>query len=87
MDDHWNFESKVGWPKRVLTYNKGNHGWDPATPNMGALFLANGPDFKRGVEIPDVENIHLYNLLCAALGLKPAPNDGDQRLVQAALRR
>jgi hypothetical protein len=39
------------------------------------------------VEIPDVENIHLYNLLCAALGLAPAPNDGDQRLVQAALAK
>ena len=71
----------------VLTYNKGNHGWDPATPNMGALFIAHGPSFRRGVEIPDVENIHLYNLLCAALGLTPAPNDGDQRLVQAALAK
>ncbi|MDI1320134.1 MAG: alkaline phosphatase family protein, partial [bacterium] len=39
-DDHWNIESKVGWPNRMLTYSKGNHGWDPATPNMGALFLA-----------------------------------------------
>lgn len=83
-DDHWNFESRVGWPNRVLTYNKGNHGWDPATPNMGALFIANGPSFRHGVEIPAVENIHLYNLLCAALGIKPAPNDGDQRLVEAA---
>lgn len=84
-DDHWNFESKLGWPKRVLTYSKGNHGWDPATPNMGALFVAHGPDFKTGIEIPRVENIHLYNLLCAALGIKPAPNDGDRRLVRAAL--
>ena len=86
-DDHWNIESRTGWPKRVLTYNKGNHGWDPATPNMGALFIAHGPSFRSGVEIPGVENIHLYNLLCAALGLKPAPNDGDQRLVQAALAK
>ena len=86
-DDHWNFESKLGWPKRLLTYSKGNHGWDPATPNMGALFIASGPAFRRGVEIPDVENIQVYNLLCAALGLTPAPNDGDQRLVRATLRR
>ena len=45
------------------------------------------PVFRHGVEIPDVENIHLYNLLCAALGLTPAPNDGDLRLVRAALAR
>lgn len=86
-EDHWSIESKLGWPKRVLTYNRGTHGWDPATSNMGALFIASGPAFRRGVEIPEVENIHVYNLLCAALGITPAPNDGDDRLVRAALRK
>jgi predicted AlkP superfamily pyrophosphatase or phosphodiesterase len=86
-DDHWNFESKIGWPKRASTYNIGSHGWDPATPNMGALFIASGPVFQRGVELPDVDNVNVYNLLCAALGVKPAANDGDRRLVRAALRR
>jgi hypothetical protein len=38
------------------------------------------------VEVNAVENIHIYNLLCAALDLKPAPNDGDDRLVRATLR-
>jgi predicted AlkP superfamily pyrophosphatase or phosphodiesterase len=85
-DDHWNFEGKTGWPGRAPTYSRASHGWDPATPNMGALFIANGPAFRRGVEVPDVENIHLYNLLCAVLGVQPAPNDGDQRLVRAAMR-
>ncbi len=87
MDDHWSIEQKTGWPNRMRTYNKGGHGWDPAVPNMGGLFVAHGPSFRSGVELPDVENIHVYNLLCAALGIKPAPNDGDRRLVRAALRR
>jgi hypothetical protein len=52
---------------------------------MGATFIANGPAFRHGVVIPSFENIHIYNLLCAVLGLKPAPNDGDDRLVHAAL--
>ena len=86
-DDHWNFESKLGWPKRAPTYNLASHGWDPATPNMGALFIASGPAFRTHVEIPDVDNVDVYNLLCATLGVKPAPNDGDDSLVQAALRR
>jgi hypothetical protein len=54
---------------------------------MGALFIASGPAFKRGAVIPEVDNIHVYNLLCAVLDLKPAPNDGDGRLVKAALAR
>ncbi len=86
-DDHWNIESKAGWPKRAPTYNLGSHGWDPATPNMGALFIASGPAFRRHVELPDVDNVDIYNLLCAALGIKPAANDGTQQLVHAALLR
>ncbi|WP_415908882.1 ectonucleotide pyrophosphatase/phosphodiesterase [Oleiharenicola sp. Vm1] len=85
MDDHWSIESKVGWPSRRATYVKGSHGWDPALPNMGALFLAQGPAFRRGHEFADVENIHVYNLLCAVLGITPARNEGDDRLVREAL--
>jgi predicted AlkP superfamily pyrophosphatase or phosphodiesterase len=85
MDDHWNLESKVGWPSRRATYVKGTHGWDPALPNMGALFLANGPAFRRAHEFADVENIHVYNLLCAVLGITPARNEGDNRLAREAL--
>lgn len=68
-----------------LTFERGAHGYDPASPNMGALFIAAGPSFQHGRVIDDVENIHVYNLLCAVLGITAAPNDGDDRLVRAAL--
>ncbi len=70
----------------VNGYLQGDHGYDPRSPNMRGIFIAHGPAFKRGVEIPEVENIHVYNLLCAVLRLVPAKNDGDDRLVKAALR-
>jgi hypothetical protein len=54
---------------------------------MRGLFVAHGPAFRRGVELGEVENIHVYNLLCAVMRLQPAPNDGDDRLVKAALRQ
>jgi hypothetical protein len=53
---------------------------------MRGIFIASGPSFKAGVVVEPVENIHIYNLLCAALKLQPAPNDGDDRLVRAALK-
>ena len=53
---------------------------------MAATFIAWGPAFRHGVEIEPVENVHIYNLLCATLGLKPAPNDGDDRLVRQVLK-
>ncbi len=68
-------------------YLAGDHGYDPALRSMHGFFLAHGPAFRRGVELEAFENIHLYNLLCAALGLTPAPNDGDDRLLRSALAR
>jgi predicted AlkP superfamily pyrophosphatase or phosphodiesterase len=68
-------------------YLPGDHGYDPAFRSMHGLFVAHGPAFRRGITLPSVENIHVYNLLCAVLGVTPARNSGDDRLVRAVLRK
>ena len=65
----------------------GDHGYDPQHPEMHGIFIAGGPSFRRGVTLPATENVHVYALLCALLGVTPAQNDGDDRLVRAALAR
>lgn len=87
MDPGWCFEKKAGWPAFQRYFGRGNHGWDPAVPDMGALFVAAGPAFRRGVELPVVENLDVYRLLCAVLGLTPAPDEGSDALAAATLRR
>lgn len=47
----------------------GVHGYDNLAPNMQAVFLANGPRFRHGVEIPFVQNIDLYHLFARLLGI------------------
>jgi predicted AlkP superfamily pyrophosphatase or phosphodiesterase len=84
-DDHWNLESKTGWPARRATYPRGTHGWDPANENMGAIFIASGPAFARGKRIGIVDSLDVYNLLCSILQITPAKNEGDQNLIRAAL--
>ena len=54
----------------------GNHGWDNINPDMLALFIAQGPSFKKGVEVRPFHNIELYNLMCAMVGINPGPNNG-----------
>jgi hypothetical protein len=52
---------------------------------MGALFVATGPAFRRGAKLSPFENIHIYNVLCAALHIQPARNDGNPRVAQHML--
>ena len=64
----------------------GAHGYDNAALSMGALFVAAGPDFRRGVTVPAFSNVHLYALLANLLHLRPATTDGSFDSVRALLR-
>lgn len=55
------------------------HGWDNATPEMSAIFVARGPGIATGRRIDAFESIHVYPLLAHLLGLTPNP-DADGRL-------
>jgi predicted AlkP superfamily pyrophosphatase or phosphodiesterase len=83
-DEGWEITVRSVYERRK-SVERGDHGFDNLLPSMGATFIANGPAFRRGVVLPPFENVEVYNLLCAVLGLRPAPNDGDDRLVRAAL--
>ncbi len=85
-DEGWELEVRNHFKAVRPRYSKGDHGFDPALDSMHGILIAAGPSFKNGVVIDPVENIHIYNLLCAALRLTPAPNDGDDRLARAFLR-
>jgi predicted AlkP superfamily pyrophosphatase or phosphodiesterase len=86
VDEGWQVDTRKHFEAVKAKYSRGDHGYDPEFATMHGIFIAHGPSFKEGVVIEPLENIHIYNLLCAALKLKPAPNDGDDRLVRAALR-
>jgi predicted AlkP superfamily pyrophosphatase or phosphodiesterase len=55
---------------------RGEHGYDNQDPLMGAVFIANGPAFRKGVVIPPFPNVDVYPLIMSLLGLPPRPNDG-----------
>ena len=87
-NEGWHVEKRSSFEATRNRYMKGEHGYDPALATMRGILIVHGPAFKTGVVLIDfVENIHLYNLLCAAAHLTPAPNDGDDRLVSAFLAR
>lgn len=58
----------------------GMHGYNPFdVPEMGAMFIADGPSFKSGLTIPAFENIHVFPLLNHLLDL-PMPTNIDGKL-------
>ncbi len=61
---------------RRLGQERGAHGYDNQDPLMGALFIASGPAFRRGLVIPPFPNVDVYPLMMQLLGLPPEPNDG-----------
>ena len=71
--------AETGWlieGARGHSVNKGAHGFDPFDPLMNALFVAHGPAFRKGVVQPAFDNVDVYPLLAALIGVAPQPNDG-----------
>ncbi|XP_078603337.1 ectonucleotide pyrophosphatase/phosphodiesterase family member 7-like [Branchiostoma floridae x Branchiostoma japonicum] len=70
---------------RVYSF-RGDHGYDNRDPAMRALFRAWGPNFRRGYARPDpFDSVHIYPLMCAVLGVEPAPNNGSLEVVRDML--
>ncbi len=63
----------------------GDHGYDPAVPDMAALFIAHGPAFKTGVVLPAFDNVNVYALLTRVLRVPAEPNDGSLAPLRPAL--
>lgn len=53
------------------------HGYDNQDPLMQAIFIANGPAFKKKLKAEAFDNIEIYGLLACALGISPASTDGN----------
>lgn len=81
-DPGWMIEWRKGKPYNGL----GEHGYDNASSDMRALFLAHGPDFKAGTTISEFPNVDVYDLLARLLGIVPAPNDGSIAAFEGVLR-
>lgn len=64
----------------------GTHGYDARAKSMQGLFVASGPRIRRGMTVKPFKNIHLYDFMCAVLGLQPAKNDGDPSVTRDMLR-
>ncbi|KAL0917878.1 hypothetical protein M5K25_012979 [Dendrobium thyrsiflorum] len=72
--------------KREKTYEcGGSHGYDNLLFSMRTFFVAHGPRFAKGKKIPSFQNIEVYNLVTAILGVEGAPNNGSNSFPNSVL--
>ncbi|WP_115717500.1 alkaline phosphatase family protein [Gallaecimonas mangrovi] len=73
-------------PKAKRYQGHGNHGFI-YTKDMGALFVAEGPAFKKGVLLPAFDNVDLYPTVAKILGIKLLSKvDGTTQGLEAGLK-
>jgi predicted AlkP superfamily pyrophosphatase or phosphodiesterase len=85
-DEGWLGGTREYYARRPPKAHGGDHGYAADLESMRALFIASGPAFRRGAVVEPFANVHVYNLLCAILGVRPSPNDGSPDSVLTLLR-
>ena len=83
--------AQTGWEITTHDYRpshpeNGDHGYDNASPEMRALFVAAGPAFRSHVRLKTFDNVDVYPLLADLLRVRPQPNDGRLSDLAPALR-
>ncbi|HEY4655983.1 MAG TPA: ectonucleotide pyrophosphatase/phosphodiesterase [Cyclobacteriaceae bacterium] len=60
----------------------GVHGYDPdSEQDMVGIFYANGPNIKKGIELPAFRNVHVYPLIARILNVSTPPVDGKMEIL------
>jgi predicted AlkP superfamily pyrophosphatase or phosphodiesterase len=73
-DTGWEITTHAYKPRQV---DYGDHGFDNFALEMRAVFIANGPAFRKGGRLAVFDNVDVYPLLARLIGVKPQRNDGD----------
>lgn len=85
-EEGWSITTHKAFATADTVGNRGAHGYDNALLSMGAILVGAGPGLRRGVTVPPLQNVHVYPLLAALLGITPARVDGSLDSVRALLR-
>jgi len=62
---------------RPVTRPGGAHGYDPAAPEMAALFIAHGPAIRPGTVLQELDSVDVHPLLGPLLGIAVSAGDGN----------
>jgi ectonucleotide pyrophosphatase/phosphodiesterase family member 5 len=82
----WTLTSRNRLNRFIEGLPSGTHGFDSRERDMHGIFIARGPNVKKGSKTPPIENVHIYAMMCKLLGIEPAPNDGELKVLEQVIR-
>ncbi len=85
-DEGWTATSQAFVERNPDRPSGGTHGYDNRVASMHGVFLARGPRFRPTTTTGPIQTVDVYDILARALGLDPAPTDGDPEAADRVLR-
>ncbi len=86
-DEGWSIiRSRSDYENGDATLSAGVHGYDNYIESMQALFIARGPVFQEGIEVPPFESVDVQPLITHILKLDAPAVDGSFDRVKQVLR-
>lgn len=83
----WSIVNKKQFSQMSRHLNRGDHGFENNSIDMHGIFLASGPNFRKGFSTGTLWNIDIYPLLCKIFNIAPNPNmDGNLERIEFLLK-
>ena len=75
--DGWSISDRDYFDENPYSFTGGTHGYDPINKSMHGIFIASGPELKRGLTIDSFSSIHIYEVIAHILDIDTPENDAS----------
>ena len=75
--DGWSISDRDYFDENPYSFTGGTHGYEPINKSMHGIFIASGPELKRGLTIESFSNIHIYEVIAHILDIDTPENDAS----------
>ena len=75
--DGWSISDRDYFDENLYSFTGGTHGYEPINKSMHGIFIASGPELKRGLTIESFSSIHIYEVIAHILDIDTPENDAS----------
>ena len=84
--DGWSISDRDYFDENPYSFTGGTHGYDPINKSMHGIFIASGPELKRGLTIDSFSSIHIYEVIAHILDIDTPENDASFDSISVMLK-